>query len=115
MSSSPLLVLYLRISLSPRSYDTFRKVASFYGTELLAQRQTAKMEYHPLPAVWCSSIRNMGTRHAAVTGAHLSGASSKKRIKSVSDTSGENADILSYGRWHRRTAVPEGCSDGKDI
>ena len=84
----------LRIGLSTRSYETVPKVASFYGMELLAQRQTAKMEYHPLLAVWCSSIRNMGTRHAVVTGAHLSGASSKKHIKSVSNTGGENADIL---------------------
>jgi len=59
----------------------------FYGRELLAHRPTPKLEDHPLLAVRdClfnifaatihnggrSSIRNLRTRHAVVTGTHLS-------------------------------------------
>jgi hypothetical protein len=59
----------------------------FYGEELLAPRPTPKLEDHPLSAVGdClfnlfaatlhiggrSSIRNLRTRHAVVTGTHLS-------------------------------------------
>ena len=59
----------------------------FYGEELLAPRPTPKLEEHPLPAVRdClfnifaatvpiggrSSIRNLRTRHAVVTGTPLS-------------------------------------------
>ena len=58
----------------------------FYGEELLVPRPTPKMEDHPLSAVReClfnifpatlhiggrSFIRNLRTRHAAVTGTHL--------------------------------------------
>jgi hypothetical protein len=59
----------------------------FHGKGLLAPRQTPKLEAHPLSAVRdClfnifaatlhtggrSSIRNLRTRHAVVTGTHLS-------------------------------------------
>ena len=59
----------------------------FYGEELLALRPTPKLEDHPLSAVrdflfnilaatlhigGCSSIRNLRTRHAVLTGTHLS-------------------------------------------
>ena len=65
----------------------FRNIVSFYGEELLASRPTQKLEYHPLSAVrdrlfnifaatlhigGRSSIRNLRTRHAVVTGTHLS-------------------------------------------
>ena len=59
----------------------------FYGEELFAPRQTPKLEYHPLSAVCVclfnifagtlpiggrSSIHNLRTRHAVVTGTHSS-------------------------------------------
>ena len=59
----------------------------FYSEELLAPRPAVKPEDHPLPAVrhflfnilaathhtaGRSSIRNLRTRHAVVTGTHLS-------------------------------------------
>ena len=59
----------------------------FYGEELLAPRPTPKLEDHPMSAVrYClfsifaavlhiagrSSIRSLWTRHAVVTGTHLS-------------------------------------------
>jgi hypothetical protein len=59
----------------------------FYGEELLAPRPTPKLEGHPLSAVGdclfnifaatlhtggSSSIRHLRTRHAVVTGTHLS-------------------------------------------
>jgi len=94
MSSPALFVPYLTNSPSPRSYKTLRKVASFYVEELLAQQQTAMLEYHPLPAVLFSSIRNMGTRHAVVTRVHLSRAYSKEHIKSMNNTCGKNGYIL---------------------
>jgi hypothetical protein len=65
----------------------FRNNVSFYGEELSAPHPTPKLEYHSLSAVRdClfnivaatlhiggrSSIRNMRTRHAVVTGTHLS-------------------------------------------
>jgi hypothetical protein len=61
----------------------FRKNVSFYGEEMLAPRPNPKLEDHPFPAVGdclfiiftdtlCiggrSSIRNLRTRHAVVTG-----------------------------------------------
>jgi hypothetical protein len=61
--------------------------ASFYCEDLLAPRPTPKLEDHPLSAVgYClfntlaatlhiggrSSIRNLRTRHAVVTGTQLS-------------------------------------------
>jgi hypothetical protein len=64
----------------------FRNIIIFYGEELLAPRPTPKLEVHPLSAVRdClfnifaatsitggrSSIRNLRTRHAVVTGTHL--------------------------------------------
>jgi hypothetical protein len=69
---------------------TFRNKIYFYGEELLAPRPTPKLEDHPLSAVRdClfnifavtlhiggrSSIRNLRTRHAVVTGTHLSWSS----------------------------------------
>ena len=65
----------------------FRKRIRFYHEELLAPRPTTKLEDHPLSDVRdClfnifaatlhiggrSSIRNLRTRHAVVTGTHLS-------------------------------------------
>jgi len=65
----------------------FRNKARFYGEELSAHRPTTKLEDHPLSAVReClfnifaanlhieggSSIRNLRTRHATVTGTDLS-------------------------------------------
>ena len=65
----------------------FRKKVSFYGEELTSPRPTPKLEDHPLSAVRnClfnifaatfhtrgrSSIRNLRTRYAVVTGTHLS-------------------------------------------
>ena len=65
----------------------FLKIVLFYGEELLATRPTPKLEDHPLSAVrdclfniftatlhigGCSSIRNLRTCHAVVTGTHLS-------------------------------------------
>jgi hypothetical protein len=67
--------------------EMFRNIISFYGDELLAHRSTRKLEDHHLSAVRdClfeifpaafhiggrSSIRNLRTRHAAVTGTDLS-------------------------------------------
>jgi len=65
----------------------FRNYARFYGEELLAPRPTPSLEDHFLPSVCnClfnifaatlhtggrSSIRNLRTRHAVVTGTHFS-------------------------------------------
>ena len=65
----------------------YRNVIRFYGEELLAPRPAPKLEDHTLSAVrdclfnifaatlhiGCrSSIRNLRTRHAVVTGTHLS-------------------------------------------
>ena len=76
------------INLGPRHYlFMFRNLICFYSEELLAPRPTPKLEYHSLSAVrYClfnlfaatlnigsgSSIRNLRTRHAVVTGTHLS-------------------------------------------
>jgi len=77
---------YHSISPVPRQVFIFRNEASFYGEELLAPRPTPKREDYPLSAV-CdlfnilaatlhiagrSSIRNLKTRRAVVTGTHLS-------------------------------------------
>jgi len=66
---------------------TFRNKASFYGEELSTPCPTSKLEDHPLSAVrdWLfnifaatlhigdgSSICNLRTRHAVLTGTHLS-------------------------------------------
>ena len=45
------LLLYQRISLSPRSYEIFRNMLRSDGKELLAPRPTPKLEDHPLSAV----------------------------------------------------------------
>ena len=69
------------------AYEYFKTVC-FHGEELLAPRQTPKLEDHPLSAVRdClfnlfaatlhigarSSIRNLRTRNAVVTGTHKHG------------------------------------------
>jgi len=68
------------------SLQMIRNRIRFYGEELLAPRPTPNLEDHPLSAVrHClfifaatlhiggrSSIRNLRTRHAVVTGTHLS-------------------------------------------
>ena len=66
---------------------TFCNMIRFYGEVLLTPRPTPKLGDHPLSAVrdylfnifaatlhtvGCSSIRNLRTRHAVVTGTHLS-------------------------------------------
>ena len=84
-------VFYLRIVLSPEEASRLWVVLNiwiFYGEELLAPRPTPKLEDHPLSAVrdWLfslfaatlhiggrSSIRNLRTRHAVVTGTHKHG------------------------------------------
>ena len=87
-SSIRLLRSYQSISPGPRvSVWILRNTIRFYGEELLARRPTPKLENHPLSAVRdClfniyaatlhiggrSSTRNLRTRHAAVTGTHLS-------------------------------------------
>ena len=70
---------------SPRQVFIFRNRASVYGEEMLAPRRTPKLEDHPMSAVrdWLfivfaaplhnggrSSVRNLRTRHALVTGTH---------------------------------------------
>jgi hypothetical protein len=65
----------------------FRNIVSFCGEELLAPRATPKLVDHPLSSVrdflfnilaftlhigGRSSTRNLRTRHAVVTGTHLS-------------------------------------------
>jgi hypothetical protein len=71
----------------PRLLYTFRNRTRFYSDELLAPHPTPKLEDHLLSAVrdclfniaaailhigGLSSIRNLRTRHAVVTGTHLS-------------------------------------------
>ena len=70
------------------AHDYFITEFFFHGEELLAPRPTPKLEYHPLSAVRdClfnlfaatlniggrSSIRNLRTRHAVMTGTHKHG------------------------------------------
>jgi hypothetical protein len=57
----------------------FRNTLRFYSEDMLAPRQAPKLEDHPLSAVAAtlhiggrSSIRHLRTRHAVVTGTHLS-------------------------------------------
>ena len=79
----------------------FRNMICFYGEELLAPRPTTKLEDHPLSAAHdClfnifaatlhiggrSSIRNLMTRHAVVTGTHLSRVHTRHRSKTIQDT-----------------------------
>ena len=80
----PLPVPIQSISLGLRlSVWTFRNKNRFYGEELLAPPPTPKLKDHTLSAVRSclfnifaagsrSSIRNLRTRHAVVTGAHWS-------------------------------------------
>ena len=73
-----------------------RNKVSFYGEELSTPRPTPKLQDHPLSAVRdClfnifaatlhvggrSSIRNLRTRHAVVTGSHLSQQQFTNRFK----------------------------------
>jgi hypothetical protein len=75
------------ISPGPRHLFMSRNYASFYVEELLGHRPNPKLEDHPLSAFrdWLfntfaaalhiggrSPIRNLRTRHAEVTGTHLS-------------------------------------------
>jgi hypothetical protein len=80
MSRFPSLRSFHRIWPSLRPCVTFRNKLGFYGKELLAPRPTPQLKDHPssaprdcylpyLEAV--TSIRNLRTRHAVVTGAHL--------------------------------------------
>jgi hypothetical protein len=85
------------ISPGPREVHTFRNKSSFYGEELSTPRPTPKLEDHPLSAVCdClfnifaatlqiggrSSIRNLQTRHAVVTGTHFSRRTHNMHFKS---------------------------------
>jgi len=85
----PVLILIQRISPGPEHLYPFRGKTSLYGEELLTPRPTPKLEVHPLSAVrdflfnifaatlhtaGRSSILNLRTRRAVVTGTHLSGA-----------------------------------------
>jgi hypothetical protein len=71
----------------PRQLWRFHNMVIFCGEELLVVRPTTKLEDHPLLAVCdclfnlfsatlhvggCSSICNLRTQHAVVTGTHLS-------------------------------------------
>ena len=70
-------------------YEYFVTIYAFYGEEFLAPRPTYKLEDHPLPVVrdflfnifgttlhiaGRSSTRNLRTRHAVVTGTHVTKA-----------------------------------------
>ena len=85
----PILLIIQRTSPNPRHLYPFRDKASFDGEELLVLRLTPKLDDHSVSAVRnClfnifvvtlhiggrSSILNLRTRHAVVTGTHLSGA-----------------------------------------
>jgi hypothetical protein len=81
------LPLEHRSLLGPRlTFQVFCNTIRFYGEELLVPRPTPKLENHPLSAVrdclfnifaatlhieGSSSIRNLRTRHAVVTGTNL--------------------------------------------
>jgi len=98
-------------------YD-FRNKASFYGGDFLAPRLKPKLEDHPLldvrdclfniftatlHIIGRSSIRNMSTRNAVVTGTHLSWINwveTKKKKK--------NTGFLSYvftDKWPRHSSI----------
>ena len=83
----PFLRSYQRINPGPRSLWMVRNMIHLYGEAVLASRPTPKVEDHPLSAVRSclfntfaatlhiggrSSIRNLRTRHAVVTGTRLS-------------------------------------------
>ena len=90
----PLLTLYQNISPGSRlSVWTYRNMTRFYGEELLASLANPRLKYHPLSAVRDSlfnifpathhigsrsSICNLRTCHAVVTGTHLSWLKSNK-------------------------------------
>ena len=91
----------------------FRNMIRFYGEELSAIRPIPKLEDHPLSALRdClfsiftttfhiggrSCIRNLRTRHAVVTGTHLS------RLRSVFLTK------YSYGYQFEKNEMGEACS-----
>ena len=96
-------VFYLRIFLSPEEACrlwVFLNILFFQGEELLAPRPTPKLEDHLLSAVRdClfdlfaatlhiggrSSIRNLRTRHAAVTGTHKHGCPQVSYLKIKKD------------------------------
>ena len=84
--SSPLGRSYQTTTRGQRPFWTIRNRIRFDGEELLAPRPTPKLEDYPLSAVRdClfnlfaatfhiggrSSIRNLRTRHAVVTGTHI--------------------------------------------
>jgi hypothetical protein len=81
-----LLMVYQRMSPIPTQMGEFHNMAICYGEEPSAPLQTRTPKIHPLSAVRdClfnvfavtlhiggrSSIRNLGTRHAVVTGTHF--------------------------------------------
>jgi len=83
----PLLGLHKRINPDPKQMYRLCSKASFDGEELLATRKNHKMEYHPFSAVgdcffniFAATLHtgrrfsndNPRTRHAVVTGTHLS-------------------------------------------
>jgi hypothetical protein len=104
-SSLPPDCFVSRGSISPCEY-----YIRFYGEDLLAPRPTPKLEDHPLSAVRdClfnlfaatlhigarSSIRNLRTRHAVVTGTHLSWkihTTTQIKTATAKQTSGREAD-----------------------
>jgi hypothetical protein len=81
---------------TPRPCEMCSNVAGFYGRVLLAPRPTAKLEDHRLSAVRCclfnifevalhiegrTSIRNLMTLHATVTGTHLPRVIGYRRLR----------------------------------
>jgi hypothetical protein len=77
----PQLALYQQTSPSLRPCEMFRNMLGFYFEVLLALRPTPKLKDHLSSAVrYClssvfaarSNFRNLRTRHAVVTGTHLS-------------------------------------------
>jgi hypothetical protein len=113
----PVPVLIQSISPGPRLiFWLFRNMTRFYGEKLLASRPNPKLEDHPLSAVSdClfnifaatlhiggrSSIRNLRTHHAVVTGIHLTGQTRALRIiiQHSSSTTTDLIIILSSILW----------------
>jgi hypothetical protein len=94
----------------------FRNKASFYGQELSTPHTTPKPEDHPLSAVHdClfnifaatlhtggrSSIRNLRTSHAVVTGTHLSLNTVCTTVTIENDSCVKNSSRVS---WHIASA-----------
>ena len=111
--SFSLLMLYQNISPGPwLTLWLFRNMMRFYSEELLAPRPTPKLEDHLLSAVRnClfhifaatlhiggrSSIHNLRTRHAVVTGTHLSWRSVYTETHTATDrTSFQILQITSF-------------------